>query len=74
MFRSVIWRGLSAITLCCSLAATVACSASPEGGTEIDRTGTLSDPFGHQWTIATHKEDVSLEEMQKRAAAAAVQS
>jgi len=37
-----------------------------------DRTGTLSDPFGHQWTIATHKEDVSLEEMQKRAAAAAV--
>jgi PhnB protein len=37
-----------------------------------DRTGTLSDPFGHQWTIATHKEDVSPEEMQKRAAAAAV--
>jgi PhnB protein len=37
-----------------------------------DRTGTLTDPFGHQWTIATHKEDVSLEEMQKRAAAAAV--
>jgi PhnB protein len=31
----------------------------------------LTDPFGHQWTIATHKEDVSLEEMQKRAAATA---
>lgn len=39
-----------------------------------DRTGTLSDPFGHQWTIATHKEDVSPEEMQRRAAAAASQS
>jgi PhnB protein len=36
-----------------------------------DRSGTLSDPFGHQWTISTHKEDVSLEEMQRRAAAAA---
>ena len=34
-----------------------------------DRTGTLRDPFGHLWTIATHKEDVSPEEMQRRAAA-----
>ena len=34
-----------------------------------DRSGTLADPFGHQWTIATHKEDVSPEEMQKRVAA-----
>jgi PhnB protein len=32
-----------------------------------DRTGTLTDPFGHQWTIMTHKEDVSFEEMQRRA-------
>jgi PhnB protein len=32
-----------------------------------DRTGTLSDPFGHMWTIATHKEDVSPEEMKRRA-------
>ncbi len=31
-----------------------------------DRTGTLVDPFGHQWTIATHIEDVSNEEMQRR--------
>jgi len=37
-----------------------------------DRTGTLSDPFGHQWTIATHKEDLSLDEIKKRAAAAVV--
>jgi PhnB protein len=31
-----------------------------------DRSGTFSDPFGLQWTIATHKEDVSPEEMKKR--------
>jgi PhnB protein len=34
-----------------------------------DRSGTLVDPFGHVWTIATHKEDVSMEEMQRRMAA-----
>jgi PhnB protein len=32
-----------------------------------DRTGTLVDPFGHWWTVATHIEDVSQEEMQRRA-------
>jgi PhnB protein len=31
-----------------------------------DRLGTLTDPFGHVWTISTHKEDVSMEEMQRR--------
>jgi len=35
-----------------------------------DRTGTLKDPFGHVWTVATHVEDVAPEEMQRRAAAA----
>lgn len=34
-----------------------------------DRTGTLLDPFGHMWAIATHKEDVSPDELQRRAAA-----
>jgi PhnB protein len=34
-----------------------------------DRTGTIKDPFGHKWTIATHKEDVTPEEMQRRMAA-----
>ena len=29
----------------------------------------IEDPFGHQWAIATHVEDVSPEEMQRRAAA-----
>lgn len=33
-----------------------------------DRSSTLTDPFGHQWTIATHIEDVSIEEMQRRMA------
>jgi PhnB protein len=33
-----------------------------------DRTGTLADPFGHVWSLATHKEDVSMEEMQRRMA------
>ena len=31
-----------------------------------DRSGTLTDPFGHLWHIATHIEDVSPKEMQKR--------
>jgi PhnB protein len=35
-----------------------------------DRLGTFQDPFGHQWHISTHKEDLTLEELQKRAAAA----
>jgi PhnB protein len=34
-----------------------------------DRTGTVTDPFGHVWTIATHKEDVSNEELKRRAEA-----
>ena len=34
-----------------------------------DRSGTLVDPFGHWWTIATHVEDVPPEEMRRRAEA-----
>jgi PhnB protein len=33
-----------------------------------DRSGTLVDPFGHVWTVATHKEDVSPDEMTRRMA------
>jgi PhnB protein len=32
-----------------------------------DRFGSVQDPFGHQWSIATHKEDLSPEEMAERA-------
>lgn len=31
-----------------------------------DRAGSLTDPFGHKWSIMTHIEDVSFEELQKR--------
>ena len=34
-----------------------------------DRSGTLEDPFGHVWTIATHVEDVPEEELKRRAEA-----
>lgn len=32
-----------------------------------DRSGTVQDPYGHVWTIATHVEDIAPEEMQRRA-------
>jgi PhnB protein len=31
-----------------------------------DRSGTVMDPFGHSWTLATHVEDVPKDEMQRR--------
>ncbi|HEU4956043.1 MAG TPA: VOC family protein [Sphingomicrobium sp.] len=31
-----------------------------------DRMGTLTDPFGHQWSLATHVEDISEAEMESR--------
>jgi len=31
-----------------------------------DRSGTFEDPFGHVWTIATHKEDLTPEEIRRR--------
>jgi PhnB protein len=34
-----------------------------------DRAGSLTDPFGHLWHVATHKEDVPVDEMKKRAMA-----
>lgn len=34
-----------------------------------DRSGTVEDPFGHKWTISTHIEDVSSEEIERRMAA-----
>jgi PhnB protein len=35
-----------------------------------DRFGSITDPFGHSWSIATHVEDVPPEEMAERAKAA----
>ncbi len=34
-----------------------------------DRSGNLVDPFGHVWTVSTHKEDVPEQEMQRRMSA-----
>ncbi len=35
-----------------------------------DRTGQFEDPFGHRWSVATHVEDVPVEELSRRAAEA----
>jgi len=46
--------------------------AKPTGEMEVkdqfygDRAGSLTDPFGHKWSIMTHKEDVPFDELQKR--------
>jgi uncharacterized glyoxalase superfamily protein PhnB len=34
-----------------------------------DRYGQLEDPFGHRWSLATHKEDLSAKEIEQRAQA-----
>ena len=34
-----------------------------------DRSGSVTDPYGHVWHVATHKEDLSPEEIGRRAAA-----
>ena len=39
-----------------------------------DRSASIADPFGHTWTIATHREDLSPEELAKRFATAMRQS
>ena len=36
-----------------------------------DRVGGIEDPFGYRWFIATHKEDLSIDEIRRRAAAQA---
>ena len=50
----------------------LAAGATTEGDMEVkdqfygDRSGSLIDPFGHKWTIATHVEDVAPDEMRRR--------
>ncbi len=39
-----------------------------------DRTGRIRDPFGHEWTLATHVEDVGPEELERRQRAMAAGS
>ena len=33
-----------------------------------DRSGSVADPYGHVWHVATHKEDLSMDEIRRRAA------
>jgi PhnB protein len=33
-----------------------------------DRSGTFTDPFGYRWSIATHKEDLTRDQMEERGA------
>ncbi|MEY2477201.1 MAG: PhnB protein [Actinomycetota bacterium] len=42
---------------------------APEDQFYGDRSATVEDPWGHRWTVMTHVEDVSPEEMEKRMAA-----
>jgi PhnB protein len=55
------------MTRAASLGASV--RRAPEDQFYGDRDGFLIDPFGHGWTVATHVEDVSPEEMSRRMAA-----
>jgi PhnB protein len=41
----------------------------PENQFWGDRMGTLVDPFGHRWSLATHVEDVPADEIEQRMAA-----
>ena len=49
-----------------SLGATVSGEMEVKDQFHGDRSGTITDPFGHKWTIMTHIEDISFEELQKR--------
>lgn len=52
-----------------AVAAGAKCEQPVENKFYGDRSGTLLDPFGHRWTLATHVEDVSPEEIGRRMAA-----
>ena len=53
-----------------ALAAGATAQSGPEDQFYGDRVARFEDPWGHQWHIATHVEDVSPEEMAERAAEA----
>jgi PhnB protein len=57
VFRRAVERGAVAV-------------ADPEDHFYGDRVATIDDPYGHRWNIATHIEDVSPDEMERRAAQA----
>jgi PhnB protein len=50
-----------------AIAAGATSLSAPEDMFWGDRHARIRDPYGHEWSIATHKEDLSREEMEKRA-------
>jgi PhnB protein len=56
-------------TIAKATAAGATIKSPPEDKFYGDRTGTLLDPFGHTWHIATHIEDVTETEIERRVAA-----
>jgi len=76
-FKSAASIGASSVALLVYVEDVDACAARAvaAGATQIrpvadqfygDRSGTYKDPFGHLWTISTHIEDVSPEELRRR--------
>lgn len=51
-----------------ALEAGVTSEMAPEDHFYGDRSGIVRDPFGNRWSLATHIEDVSEEEMMRRLA------
>jgi PhnB protein len=49
-----------------AVAAGCTAEREPEDQFWGDRMGSLLDPFGHRWSIATHKEEVAPDELQRR--------
>lgn len=77
--KNPIELGGSPVSLCIYVedvdavfAQALAAGATVTNGMEVkdqfygDRTGSLTDPFGHKWSIMTRKEDLSFAEIQKR--------
>ena len=56
-------------TMARAVAAGATAKSHPENKFYGDRLGSLADPFGHTWHIATHIEDVTIEEVERRMAA-----
>ena len=52
-----------------AVAAGATAEREPEHQFYGDRSGRFTDPFGHRWSVGTHIEDVTPEEIQRRAAA-----
>jgi PhnB protein len=52
-----------------AIAAGATAEREPEDQFYGDRSGRFRDPFGHRWSVSTHIEDVTPEEIQRRAAA-----